>query len=491
MIYLSAQPDTEYFLWQIEVLILNLKNMGIQKDDIHVLVSFNKNDGVNKNFLRLAKKYSTDAGIFFYPDNRIRHTYISTIRPHIISQHFEKFPFLSKKAIFYHDSDIVFTTSLPKSIKQMEEDDIVYMSDTSSYLNIAYINSRGKNILNEMTSIIGISVDTVIQNDNNAGGAQVILKKVDHKFWHKIEDDSHNLFCYLKSNESRHQAEFEKENPGIKAKLVSSWCADMWAMLWNCFLNFEVKVHPELAFCWPHESRNSWNERYIFHNAGVDQSEKRRCFFKTDYYNYSPYNEDLSFVVQDSCSSIYTDLVKAAYCKPSYLLENTTFFLFGDIQDSLTERYIRQFYNGPIYILDNMEVLNKALFQKVETDTITFYNANYIVDPSKLDAIQNVSRNKVCTCVGYEIQLLPQSVVNKFNHSLDYSFLSKYCSLDNINFLHRYSALCIEITSLENLIDKTNITPYNSFLRDLTNEMDLNYKIKNIDQNITLNYRVM
>jgi len=37
MIYISGQPDESFFIWQLELQIINFNDLGITKDQIHVL----------------------------------------------------------------------------------------------------------------------------------------------------------------------------------------------------------------------------------------------------------------------------------------------------------------------------------------------------------------------------------------------------------------------------------------------------------------------
>jgi hypothetical protein len=46
MIYLSAQPDDYYFLWQLKLQLFNFNRLGIRPNNIHVLIGYNKERGV-------------------------------------------------------------------------------------------------------------------------------------------------------------------------------------------------------------------------------------------------------------------------------------------------------------------------------------------------------------------------------------------------------------------------------------------------------------
>ena len=111
MLYLSAQPDKFYFLWQLQLQLFNFGKLGIRSKDIHVLIGYNSNKGLSKEFENFVGQ-NKHATFFIYPDERKSRCYLSSLRPHIIAKHFRKYPELEIENIFYHDSDIVFN-SLP------------------------------------------------------------------------------------------------------------------------------------------------------------------------------------------------------------------------------------------------------------------------------------------------------------------------------------------------------------------------------------------
>lgn len=85
MIFLSAQPDESYFIWQLELQIFNLKNPDVASSNIHILIGYNPSLGPTsafQGFIALNK----DANFFLYPDNRNDREYVPSIRPHIIKQ---------------------------------------------------------------------------------------------------------------------------------------------------------------------------------------------------------------------------------------------------------------------------------------------------------------------------------------------------------------------------------------------------------------------
>lgn len=62
MIFLCAQPDEYYFLWQIELLTYILNSLGIPSRDIHVVIGYNPRMGLPVEFQR------------FKPDRAVKFT---------------------------------------------------------------------------------------------------------------------------------------------------------------------------------------------------------------------------------------------------------------------------------------------------------------------------------------------------------------------------------------------------------------------------------
>src|SRR5450756_1425369 len=131
MIYLSAQPDDVYFIWQLEIQLLNFAEFGIMPADFHILVGYDPQKGPRPKFLEFIDLNKNRANFYLYPDLRVSKTYDPSIRPNIIKQHLLKYPEVFLQPIFYHDSDIVFTHKLP-DFEKLAAGDSWYMADTTS-----------------------------------------------------------------------------------------------------------------------------------------------------------------------------------------------------------------------------------------------------------------------------------------------------------------------------------------------------------------------
>ena len=149
--YISAQPDELYFAWQVEVMLDNFLSHHIPAGDIHIIVGIDKTP--SEWWHKLIERFP-GVGFYFYKDERLHKQYAPSIQPHILAKHFERFPELSKDAIFYHDCDMLFTRD-PR-FENLLEDDIWYVSDTrSDYLSSQYILSKGDHVLKGMCSFAG------------------------------------------------------------------------------------------------------------------------------------------------------------------------------------------------------------------------------------------------------------------------------------------------------------------------------------------------
>ena len=274
-IIITAQPDDQYFIWQNHLYIESCLNQGFTQDQIQILLYKPKNRQFNNNWNKLKEIYP-DINIFLYEDKGVQQflgVYIPILRPHILWQHFEVYPELKDKTIIYTDSDILWLDTL--NINHLLLDNINYVSDASSYLNYSYFENKYKQVipekleeaksvdfLKEVCNIVGVDKKIVIDNNNNTGGVQYILKNIDADFWKKVETDVLKIRLYL---QQVNKIYFKNENDGIQ-----SWCADLWAVQFNLwYRNLETKVVKELDFAWATEPIEKLNSCTIFHNAGV------------------------------------------------------------------------------------------------------------------------------------------------------------------------------------------------------------------------------
>lgn len=296
--FLCAQPAIKYYVWQVEVLLNNFIEMGINLNQVDI-VCWKQTESVPEEWSKLANGYP--ARFFFYEDTRETKHYISSIRPNILKQHFTKYPELENEAILYHDCDIVFTK--PINWEQFLQDNKWYGSDCRWYIGHDYIISKGEDILDKMCEISDIDKQLVKDNELNAIGAQYLMKGINADFWANVENDCERLFKEITEINN----EKKKENPTYHELQI--WCADMWAVLWNGWkLGYESICHADLEFAWATSSEAEWDKLNIFHNAGVVNTEGG-LFYKALYMNELPYNKNLQ-IKEGTASKKYYEIIQ-------------------------------------------------------------------------------------------------------------------------------------------------------------------------------------
>ena len=296
--FICAQPTSLFYAWQVEVLVNNFMDMGINPNNIDI-VSWKINGVIPVEWVKLTQKYPVN--FHFYNDTRETKHYISSIRPNILKQHFEAHPELENEAIFYHDCDIVFTK--PIDWKQFLEDEKWYGSDTRWYIAHSYILGKGQDVMDKMCEIVGIEESIIKDNELNSIGAQYLMKNINANFWANVEKDCERLYNEVTVLNNIKKA----ENPQYHELQI--WCADMWAVLWNGWkLGKETVCHPDLEFAWGTSTESDYDRLNILHNAGVTTSADG-LFYKAEFMNRLPYNLDLK-IKEGTASRKYYEIIQ-------------------------------------------------------------------------------------------------------------------------------------------------------------------------------------
>ena len=295
--FISAQPATNYYAWQVEVFIENFKSVGYSEDKIDVLCGIT--EGVPENWINLQVKYP-EANFYFYQDTQVDRSYGPSIRPHLLNKHFRRFDGLAGEVFFYHDCDFIFTRHMDFS--PFLGDNKWYMSDVRSYIGPEYVESKGEGLLEMMSRVVGICDCTVRARKENTGGAQRLIKNVGTDYWGKVEEDTMKLYNWLKINKDRFG-----DN---KVNDIQIWTSDMWAELWNIWkAGIKTSTPKSFDFCWATCPIEKMNDVYFMHNAGVMKTRKD-LFFKGGFVDKNPYISNVS-VDKKRCSSAYYDAVKS------------------------------------------------------------------------------------------------------------------------------------------------------------------------------------
>jgi hypothetical protein len=299
MIYISAQPATIYYAWQVEIYINNFIENGVLPSDIHVLFLV---DGEIPKEIQVLQRNYPYIGFHFYNDTRTDKSYIPSIYFNAVKQHIKAFPYLEKEVILFHDSDTILTKPIEFSYKLLGSK-TWYMSDTNSYINYDYIQQKGEDVYQRMLDIVGIDGTIPKIMNSNSGGAQYLIKSAPFAFWNKVEKDSialYNMFC---ATEDLYQKKHEGDYP------IQKWTAGMWSLLWNAwYFGFETLVSDELSFCWATDVLRKYDEVQFMHNAGVTNSSED-YFHKGSYTTSLPYNKALD-ITDKFCSYKYFEWLK-------------------------------------------------------------------------------------------------------------------------------------------------------------------------------------
>jgi hypothetical protein len=289
-----ALPDNNYFLWQMLVQINNFRKLGFEEDLVYVIGK--RGVDHNKNLDKIIKEGKTKCSYYIYNDNREMPKYSSSLRPHILKRLFKKHPEFEKETIFYIDPDVLLTRKIRFS--DLEDNDTWYLSDTRSYIGANYIKSKGEDLLWEMCNVVGIHPSLVEMNDENAGGAQYLMKNVNADFWEEVEKKSEELFDLMIKTSGK----YNPEHP------IQAWTADMWAVLWLAWKHeHKTKIIKRFDFSWATDDIKKWDKCGIYHNAGVVTNDGT-LFNKTEH-QISPFNKEFN-CSEKYCSFNYVKEIK-------------------------------------------------------------------------------------------------------------------------------------------------------------------------------------
>lgn len=297
MKYIMAQPAINRFKWELDVQLTNLLSLGV--DGTEIVLLFATGDTEIPKYFR--KKYGVET--YVYPDLRENKQYIPSIKPYLWYQFLKDQPWAEDETWFYMDADVIF-----REIPTIEgaSPTTWLCSNTDSYLNPKYILSKDDTgtLFKGMQDTVGVNVEDW---DGKSGGAQWVIVQPKADYWLKVYEDCDKLFDYMCSQE-----QILKKRHGRNYVPIQAWTAEMWSQLWNMQLwGIEPRIDEELDFAFATDDISRWNEVKILHNAGV-ASSGGGMFFKGQYVNTTPFEDDLSFVNPTKCSYVYVQAIKKA-----------------------------------------------------------------------------------------------------------------------------------------------------------------------------------
>lgn len=289
MKYISAQPETLYYKWQVDTMINSFLQNGVDQSDIIILTNKKQKD----QFDMLREKYPY---VSFHRYATTDNNYGPEIKPALMLEYFTEHT--EDEQYFYSDCDVVLTKPLPEF-----EQGKVYMSNTVSYIGYNYIISKGKEVLDIMCSKTGMDEETLFKNNDNSGGCQFVFNTLPADVWKKAYIDSIKLFDAL----TRYNRTIEVKN----GYPIQAWTAEMWATLWSMwYYGYFGTVDKRLDFAWSTDPIDRIEKKAILHNAGV--TNQKDLFKKHSYINRLPVCN--LTIDETKCSSYYYKKVKEVLC---------------------------------------------------------------------------------------------------------------------------------------------------------------------------------
>lgn len=354
LIFVQACPDSSCFWWQTAVQLHNFRKFGYSKD-YHALIFLpedRKKDGFSGKWRFLTQKFPEATFHYFVDEDQVADVsnmvnYIPLLRPYCLQKFLERNPQFSEAAIFYHDSDILFTRPINLT-EEMINDNINYLSYTGTretgynYMCHEHFRDKEQNIREEMleeyrkggdiigkmTTWFGVTPEKFIEGKDQIGGAQYLLKNMTPEFFAKVYKGCiviRTLLSMANQQLMKGETEKEREDNGWQ-----SWCADMWSIQFSLWGEGKEIICPdEMSFCWATDKIGKWNQKAIYHDAGDVKkprihedgtehwlfnkkgplvNEKHSYMFGWDSEHLrNPFMDDLSFVSKEYCSINYVN----------------------------------------------------------------------------------------------------------------------------------------------------------------------------------------
>jgi hypothetical protein len=296
MLFITTQPDTDYYIWQLQVQLNNFKKFGCE-DKCIVIFGYNPAFGISPNAVEFAKK--TKAKVLYFPDTRDLSTrlYVPSIRPHLLKKLYKRNPeMILNKNFLYLDCDIVFADY--PDFSRMNEEKFVHLCNTESLFSFEKLMRSNKELFEKMCKVVGITPYVVNKYFETAGGIAYAFKffhYFDHDFWDKVERDSVGLYkiMLVSNNED---------------SLMQIMSANKWALLWNLWLiGYDTKISTELSTSWASDPIENWGKHNLHNNAGVKSEDRGFLFYKGDFDEKTPFEDDFTYVSSEYCSSKYVE----------------------------------------------------------------------------------------------------------------------------------------------------------------------------------------
>ncbi len=294
MKYISAQPETKYYEWQVDTMIHSYLKNKVSPFDIIILLG----DTGEYKFDKLREKYN-HVNFISYPYKY--EAYAPAVKPYLMSKYFGSCGCTAGHQYYYADADTILVEPLGAF-----SEDKVWLSDTKSYIGYDYIVSKGEDILDVMAEAAKIDKTIIKNKQEQSGGAQYIFTGTDSNFWKSVYVNSNALYRAMRQYNQLNKEKYEGKHP------IQAWTAEMWATLWQFWKKgYKTEITKRLDFAWSTDKIEKLKGRKILHNAGV--IDKHKGFFrKSDWQNeYPPCDLDIT---KTHCNYYYYKKVLEATC---------------------------------------------------------------------------------------------------------------------------------------------------------------------------------
>lgn len=468
--FLTAQSDDPYYLWQLELQLYNFKSLGIDSRKIHVLLGYDPILGLRAEAKQLIEDKHDYAVFFIYMDDRARAG--TSLKPHIVKKHFIEFPCLQEEAIFYYDCHVIFSR-LPM-FSTLLNDKYWYLPDSK-----AREGNNCSKCLDDVT--IGrlaqtIDIDPEIICDHSYGGYMPgLVKNASIEFWGKVEKDSETLCTYLHDNEDELACALTDcsiYGPG--------WLSDMWAFIWNAYrFGYVIRMNEALNFSRPDEPLSEWGIRDIYQNNQVTSGG--RLFDKGRFVKRTPFFNSYESTRDDVCQAMYMELLHSYEENYRRDLSDVT-FLFqvkGDSPERIENiraaiLHLNRFFTTSIEVVevgtsqhlsfydsDNIGyefIYNEATFlnfakywnllcNKASTPFIVLHDADIIVNPEQMyQAIVKLRHAGYALCLPYdgEFVTIDEATRRRYLSDRNLSLLSQQ-GRDTAAIVHNSVGGCVAL----------------------------------------------
>lgn len=281
MKYLSVIEDKVYLLWQQEVQIKNLEELGeLSKLAVVILYTGDKPSAY-------AASVGEQCEAYFFKTPEIHKEYTPMNKPYGVMKYLQTTG--EEHNIMLIDSDVIFAS--PQRTEEFTDPSGWYMSDCEGYLGMDYLLKHlSRPQIEQMFSAAGLSLD--LNQDEYAGaGAQYFFKNINAEDAEEVYNLCLPLYNLLKSFDTKLQV----------------WTAEMWAWLFTGIKKgYRLYKSSALDFCWATDPAIMWSRKNILHLAGVTSTEMGH-FYKGFYTRQQPWVKmDFSYITnRNSCSWLY------------------------------------------------------------------------------------------------------------------------------------------------------------------------------------------